>query len=204
MAVEVRYEALSHVLLWPANPKKHAMEDIVASIESAGYVNPLVVDDRTGMLVAGHGRVEALKAMKDAGKAPPDRIREKDGEWYVPVLRGVRFNSDAEAAAYAVADNRLVERGGWDEEKLTPLLRALRDRGVTAGSGFDDREIAKMLKAAGGGAPPSAKEYDESVADGLELKAKWTVTFPSEHRATVEAAMPGLLAEVPGLVANFE
>ena len=61
-----------------------------------------------------------------------------------------------------------------------------------------------MLKSSSGGPPPTPKEYDESVAEGLTLKAKWTVTFPAEHRGTVEAAMPGLVQEVPSLEAKFE
>ena len=43
--------------------------------------------------------------MKDANEKVPNRIKEKDGEWLVPVLKGISFNDDNEAQAYLIADN---------------------------------------------------------------------------------------------------
>lgn len=53
------------------NPKRHAGDAIQASIGKFGYVEPIVLDERTGRLVAGHGRLEALLAERDSGKPPP-------------------------------------------------------------------------------------------------------------------------------------
>ena len=56
-----------------------------------GYVAPMILDERTGRLVAGHCRLESLKRAKSAGKAPPKRVRVENGDWLVPVVRGVAF-----------------------------------------------------------------------------------------------------------------
>lgn len=202
--LSLEYVPLSGIVPFQGNPKRHVVSEIVASIESAGYVDPLVVDDRTKVLAAGHGRVEALSEMKAAGKPAPDRIRvREDGEWLVPVLRGVSFNSDAELAAFAVADNYLVEKGGVDNALLAPLLNMLKSKGALHGSGYDEHDVVKALKSAGG-APPVPQEFDESVADGLELRSRWTVTFPAEARSAVEAAVDALAKSVPGLKAEFD
>lgn len=203
--LSIEYVPLSEVVVWTHNPKKHVVEDIVASVAAVGYVDPLIVDDRTKVLTAGHGRVEALKSMKDAGKPVPDGVHAReDGEWLVPVLRGVSFNSDTEMAAFAVAENRLCEKGGVDTALLGPLLNVLRAGGALAGTGYVDKDVLKMLKASGGGPLPEPKEFDESVADGLELRSRWTVTFPAEARPAVEAAVDALAKVIPGLKAEFE
>jgi hypothetical protein len=49
------------------NPKRHDLPAIGRSIDTFGYVEPVVLDERTGRLVAGHGRVEQLRAARDGG-----------------------------------------------------------------------------------------------------------------------------------------
>lgn len=48
----------------PKNPKTHALEIITASIERFGFADAVVVDERTGQLVSGHGRVAGEKHEK--------------------------------------------------------------------------------------------------------------------------------------------
>jgi len=139
--------ALSEVRRWAKNPKKHRPE-IGASIARFGFVAPLVVDERTGELVEGHGRLEVLKKMRDAGNAPPARIGTEGADWQVPVLRGLAFESDDEAAAYAVAANRLVELGGWDEVGLGAMLKELAEGPGLEGLGWNEAELDRALAKA--------------------------------------------------------
>jgi hypothetical protein len=45
-----------------------------------------------------------------------------------------------------IANNRITENGGWDEEMLSAELAALRDENVDLGLlGFDDAEIDDLL-----------------------------------------------------------
>lgn len=40
----------------PRNPKGHDHDALDTSIGTLGYIEPIVVDDRTGLLISGHGR----------------------------------------------------------------------------------------------------------------------------------------------------
>jgi DNA modification methylase len=126
------------------NPKQHSPE-IGTSIGRFGYVEPIVLDERTGRIVAGHGRREALLAMRARGEAPPAGIRAEGDEWLVPVLRGWASRSDAEAEAYLLASNKLTEAGGWDNEALAELLKDLGDQGALDGVGFTQDEVDALL-----------------------------------------------------------
>src|SRR5215467_9634623 len=112
----MRVEYLPLTGLKPAtrNPKSHQVETVLASMERFGYVAPMILDERSGRLVAGHGRLESLKRAKLAGEEPPDRIRIAGDEWLVPVVRGVSFTDDREAEAYLLADNQTTILGGWN------------------------------------------------------------------------------------------
>lgn len=130
------------------NPKRHASTELGKSIGRFGYVEPVVLDERTGRLVAGHGRVEALRVERHKGGRPPEGVVEKDGEWFLPVLRGWSSRSDAEASAYLVASNRLTELGGWDEAELGALLKELSEQQALEGVGFDEEQLREALDAA--------------------------------------------------------
>jgi len=147
---EVRVElmSISDLQRAPRNPKKHALEDLDRSFARFGFVAPLILNEGTGTIVAGHGRLDALVARWESGDDPPSRIVARDGEWFVPVIRGVSFASDAEAEAYLLADNRLVELGGWNSEGLAEMLEAQAAESVDrlAGLGWDTSEVAGMLK----------------------------------------------------------
>jgi ParB-like chromosome segregation protein Spo0J len=121
--IQVRYFPLSKLARAPRNPKSHDLDVINDSITRFGFVNPLVTNEKTGRIVAGHGRVDTLQRAKAAGKQPPDRVVEREGDWFVPVLVGVAFASDAEAEAYVIADNQTTILGGWDDQALADVLK---------------------------------------------------------------------------------
>ncbi len=105
---EVRVEYLPLSSLKPAkrNPKKHHIETVLRSMDRFGYVAPMILNERTGRLVVGHGRLESLKKSKAEGKEPPTRIEMKNGDWFVPLEHGVSFSDEHEAEAYLLADNQ--------------------------------------------------------------------------------------------------
>ena len=79
---------------------------------------------------------------------PPERIRvrEEDGEWLVPILRGINFDSDVEAQAYLLADNRLTELGGWhNDELIMSLQEILQEGGDLEGVGWDLDDIENLI-----------------------------------------------------------
>lgn len=130
------------------NPKDHDLGELMTSIERFGFVDAVVLDERSGRLVAGHGRVEALQAMKKDGKPVPRGVTvDDDGRWLLPVQRGWSSRDDREAEAFIVASNRLVEVGGWDSNALTDLLADLARSGADAlsGIGYDADDLQRLI-----------------------------------------------------------
>jgi DNA modification methylase len=127
------------------NPKRHAGEEVQKSMGRFGYTEPLLLDERTQRLVAGHGRREALLSLKQAQKPPPDGVRVEGEQWLVPVMRGWASKNDQEAEAYLLASNRLTEAGGWHEDALAEMLQELHANDALEGLGFDDAFLAKLF-----------------------------------------------------------
>lgn len=107
------------------NPKAHAQAALASSMKRFGYTSPIEVDERTGKIVSGHGRLERLLEDREAGREPPDGVVEKDGRWLAPVVRGWSSKDDAEALAYIVAANTITEVGEWDFAKLADTFAEL-------------------------------------------------------------------------------
>lgn len=156
------------------NPRRHAEKDLDASVGRFGYAEPVLLDERTGRLIAGHGRVEALERLKAKGKPPPDGIHERAGSWLVPVVRGWSSKNDREAEAYLVASNQVGAKGGWDHGPLAEMLKGLEDVGLE-GVGFGPEDVLGLLelsfvpeRVAISDLKPHPKNYREHPEDQLE------------------------------------
>lgn len=143
---------LDQLVAAPRNPKRHDLTNIRRSISRFGYATPALRDERTGRLVAGHGRTEALAAMYADGEAAPAGIQVTDdgSTWLVPVVQGWASRSDAEAEAYLLADNRLTELGDWDDPALAAMLAELAasDASLVEDAGWDLGELDDLEAAA--------------------------------------------------------
>lgn len=145
----IEYIALTELLtrLHPQNPKQHDLGAIIESYKHHGFVASGVLDDRTGLFLAGHGRVEALSMMKRQGMEMPRGIQNGGDDWLVPVQVGYESKSDAAALAYLAADNKITELGGWDEPALAELLQEVSNSVDVAleATGFDADELDTIL-----------------------------------------------------------
>ncbi len=114
------------------NARTHSEDQIAqiaGSIAEFGFVNPVLVGD-DGVIVAGHGRVLAARKLGLA-QAP------------VIVLSHL---TPTQRRALMIADNRIAENAGWDDEMLAAELVALRDEDVDLGMlGFDEGELDRLL-----------------------------------------------------------
>lgn len=116
--LQLHYIPLEHAIFWDENPKKHAISDIVRSIQDNGFGSPPKWDTNLngskGGLVFGNGRTHALRWMKHKGMAPPRGIliNEDTGQWAVPVLFGLDARSLGAAERFALDHNNLVMAGG--------------------------------------------------------------------------------------------
>lgn len=130
----------------PKNPKDHNIPDLVASFKRFGFKAFPTIDEATQVLVAGHGRCEALEHMRSLGVPPPDGVEEKGTEWLVPVIRGMSFANEHERDAFLIADNQHVAAGGWKFEELSNLVRDLEAANVGFdGLGFGQTELDSLL-----------------------------------------------------------
>ena len=144
--IEIRIEYFDFELVesWPRNPKDHDLHEIKKSFYRFGFIKPVLVDEGTKKLVAGHGRLRTLRILKDRGMQPPRGVVVVEDRWLIPVLRGVEFADPAEAEAFLLADNRLTEIGGWKQDILDSMLEEMVDvDGLLEGTGFNIADVVK-------------------------------------------------------------
>lgn len=148
MEYYIQYDRLDELEANPDNPKMHDLSAIQESIDRFGYGVPIVVDERTGLLAAGHGRVEGLLTkFLDKDELPEGCRTDDDGMWLVPVQHGWYSANDDEAKAFMVAANQTSIIGGWDEKVLAELLNKLDEAGVElSGTGFIPADVDELLK----------------------------------------------------------
>jgi ParB-like chromosome segregation protein Spo0J len=176
----IEYMDLSSVPRAERNPRVHDLAKIRSSLNAYGCTVAGILDERTGRLVAGHGRLAALEAMFQDGLQPPEGVVDDDGEWQVPVVRGWASANDDEAKAYLVTDNRLNELGNWDQRVLAELLDEIADYNVDLLeiAGYDGFQLDDMIAEMGDveimPPQPTAARYAESDEE------------ISQRRATIE------------------
>lgn len=136
MAKEVRLQQVDALVPYARNSRTHSDDQIAsvaASIREFGFTNPVLVRS-DGTIVAGHGRVMAAK---------------KIGLAQVPTI-DVSHMSEAQMRAYVIADNKLADQAGWDDELLRLELGELTDLGVDTGLlGFLPGELEALLAVSG-------------------------------------------------------
>ena len=133
MARRIEVWPIEKLIPYARNPRTHSaaqVAQLAASIAEFGFVNPVLVASDAGIM-AGHGRLLGAQALK---------LKE------VPVI--VRDHlTPAQRRAYLLADNKLAELAGWDEDMLRMELKDLQleefDLGVI---GFSDEELAELLE----------------------------------------------------------
>lgn len=150
--MELKWVPLSEAIKHECNPKDHDEALIRASVLRFGFNDPIAVNEATGKLLEGHGRLTVLMDMKKDGDEPPARVkvRKKDSEWLVPMLRGMSFASEAEAQAYMVAHNRASESGGWIDTMLGQMLNDFdgEDKGLWDAIGFSATDAQRFMDSA--------------------------------------------------------
>lgn len=160
----------------PINPKTHDNGLITKSISTFGYVEPIVIDERTGFMISGHGRKESLELMQINGDVPPAGITVDNGMWLVPVVTGWSSKDDTEAHATLVALNRTTEKGGWDNENLLTILKEMLANNTLDIIGYAETDIAmleRMLEAEGTLRQDVSDAVDEFVSDtGVDIDGR--------------------------------
>jgi len=130
----------------PANPNRHSAHQVqllASIIQDQGWRNPITVSKRSGLVVRGHGRLEAALLL-GCETVPVD---EQD------------YGSEAEELADLLADNRLAELAELDEDDLRRLLQEIEETDPAFDlelTGFMEDEIRKLF------------DEDDDPADDIE------------------------------------
>lgn len=122
--LKIEYVSINDLIPYINNTRTHSDEQvnqIASSIKEFGFTNPVLVDDKNG-IIAGHGRIMAAKKL---------------GIDDIPTITLTDL-SEAQKKAYIIADNKLALNAGWDEDLLKLELLALDEMGFNYDDlGFD-------------------------------------------------------------------
>ncbi len=125
------------------NARLHSEDQIAAiagSMREFGFTNPILIDERRG-IIAGHGRVMAA---------------QKLGMDDVPCIVVSGLN-DAQRRALILADNRIALSASWDPEMLAVELTDLAAENFDTGLiGFSAEELAALSANNSAGLIPEA------------------------------------------------
>ncbi|MDP3460072.1 MAG: ParB/Srx family N-terminal domain-containing protein, partial [Hyphomonas sp.] len=102
--LRVDYRPVSTLTAYAGNARTHSakqLRQIAESIKTFGWTNPILIDEAGGV-IAGHGRLEAARLL---------------GLDRVPVICLAEM-TEGQKRAYIIADNKLAENAGWDENLL--------------------------------------------------------------------------------------
>ena len=146
----------------PRNPNKHDDKQIVLLakiIRGQGWRNPIVVSERSGFIISGHGRLEAAK-MLNVEQVPVD-------------LQA--FENEADEYAHLIADNRIAELAETDRGELADLIRELDGEIDLDLTGFDEPSLAELM----GESAPDGDEVDAEpqIDKADELQKKWNTAL---------------------------
>src|SRR5229473_1310835 len=124
--------SIDRLIPYARNPRTHSAEQIgllVRSMRENGFVNPVLVDQRSNV-IAGHCRISAAQQI---------------GLTEVPVIV-LDHLTETQAQALRIADNRIAEKGGWDEAILQAEVAALQaEKADLTALGFAELELKRIL-----------------------------------------------------------
>jgi len=144
----------------PRNPNTHPakqVELLAKNIRYFGWRHPITVSRLSGCIVAGHGRLEAAKAL---------------GMQIVPVDYQ-DFANENDEMAVLVADNRLAELATTDLNTLESVIKDLKVADFdTLLTGFEEGDLESLLGHVG-----EAAEEDGEADDADEDLGKGDVTI---------------------------
>lgn len=114
----------------PKNANKHPKEQIERLeklIKYQGFRNPLIISNRTGFLVVGHGRLEVAKNL---------------GMKKVPVIKQ-DFENEAQEYSYLISDNEIARWASLDNDLVYEELKHIELEDIEL-LGIEDFEVPEI------------------------------------------------------------
>ena len=168
MAKRIELWPLDRLVAYTRNARTHSaaqVAQIAASIVEFGFANPILVGSDDG-IVAGHGRLLAARKL---------------GLAEVPVIV-LDHLSETQRRAYVLADNRLSDLAGWDDDVLKLELAALEADGFDLGmAGFSEADLADLL-ADPEQAPAAAAAEEVPLPPAMAVTRPGDLWLVGQHR----------------------
>lgn len=131
--LQIEMRPVESLVPYIRNARTHSddqVAQIAASIVEFGWTNPILTDGAHGV-IAGHGRLLAARKL---------------GLTQVPVIE-LGHLTPLQKRAYILADNRIAENAGWDDELLKVELAELKLGDFDlALLGFNEDELDQLLQ----------------------------------------------------------
>jgi DNA modification methylase len=172
-----------------SNPNNGDLDALIESIQINGFVTAVTADARTGNIIAGNHRYQALHAL---------------GATEIPVI-WVDHMDSTNAVRYMIADNRTGKLAVMDESALGALLTDLNATELgLAGSGYDEQSYQNLLLALaaepeipiGGGFGHVPSDVDD-IPDAPPVSKPGDLWILGRHRLYCgDAADPASYAEL--------
>ena len=135
------------------------------SIENFGYIDPIIWNRRTGMIVSGHQRFQVMKDIAEEKGEPFDTVDVMEVDM-----------PENKQDSFMVAVNKIT--GIWGNEKLAQLFRELSEEDLQY-TGYESFEIDELLSEK---IDLTEYEDDDTLIDNTEEQStyKLMVFFDSE------------------------
>ena len=169
MEAAATWEAIDSLTPWDRNPRRndHAVEQVAHSITRFGFGSPILARASDRVIIGGHTRYKAAQRL-GLDKVP------------------VRFLDldPAEAAALALADNKLGELAEWDDAAVAEILDEFELDGTQLG--WTEFELQGLIDS------PWSSDID--AIDSIEAKdsvarGRLIVSFEECDREKVREAI---------------
>ena len=176
----LKYIAISELKPAPYNPRdisEHAFEGLKESIKKFGFVDPVIVNTRTGLLVSGHQRLKAAEAI---------------GMEVVPCVE-VDLSPSAEKALNVTLNNQAIS--GYYTDSVQELLTEIREE-------FSDEflnllRLDSLVVSTDWSADADAMDKIDPNLDGIVTTIK--VECPQDRVGEVKDAINEAIAAFDGV-----
>lgn len=174
--MKIENKKLENIIPYGFNNRIHndtQIERIARSIKEFGFNQPIVVDE-DGIVLVGHGRLEAAKSL---------------GLTDAPTLT-IKNLSDEQKRAYRILDNKLQNDSVWNFENVELELKLLEESGFELEPwGLDD--LKELFGSTEG------EEFDETIAEGVEMVAIFKIRVHPEDSEDFESELDKLIKKYP-------
>ncbi len=131
--LSINYRKSGDLIPYINNSRTHSdnqVQQVASSIKEFGFTNPILIDERDG-IIAGHGRLMAA---------------QKLGLDEVPTIT-LKGLTEAQRKAYVIADNQLAMNADWDLDALKVEVERLTELDFDIDLlGFDEDMLAGLME----------------------------------------------------------